>query len=553
MKKRTGTARSKGIGPLELIEEATFLLRRAPAENLALYYLGTLPFVMGVLYFWADMSRSADADGHLAGASLGLALLFIWMKYWQARFCGRLSRLALNDPDAPRAKGAALAQAIFQPWSLVVLPMALFIALPFGWCFAFFQNITVTGNGPDLRRVYDTARRQALLWQGQNHILLFIFLLLGLVVFANLCVSAFLFPRLLKTLFGVESLFTRSNIFLLNSTFWAAMAALTHICVDPLVKAAYVLRCHYGESLATGADLLAELNEEKYSYGPGIFALILAGALLLTGIPPAMAGNTGPGPAAVSPAVNARKLDKTIAQVISGPEFAWRLPRTAKQKNELPGFLGSAITLIKEWAADAGHLIGRFFRWLLKWLTDIMPRFKPGKLSAPSGFGLRDYVLPIMYGLLAIFLSLGGVHLWRQLRGRRKAASVAAPPPIIMEPDVRDENVMADDLSEEGWSTLARDLLAKGELRLGLRALYLACLAFLAQEHLIAIARYKSNRDYQRELARFSHALPEVADSFSRNVALFERAWYGMHNPEPETVKTFTANHERIVSVVRQG
>jgi len=547
--KKAGTPRSKGIGALELIEEATFLLRRAPVEIMALYYLGTLPFVLGTLYFWADMSRNADADGHLAGASLGLALLFVWMKYWQACFCGRLSRLVLNGSDTPQATGTALAQAIFQPWSLVVMPLAILVTLPFGWCFAFFQNITVIGGGPDLRRVYGAARRQALLWQGQNHVLILIFLMLGLVVFANLCIGAFFLPRLLKTLFGVESLFTRSNLFLLNSTFWAAMAALTHICVDPLVKSAYLLRCHYGESLASGADLLAELKEEKCSHGAGIIVLILVGALLLTGIPPAMAGNADAGPAIANPAVSAQKLDKTIEQVIGGPEFAWRLPRAAQKKHELPGFLRSVIDLVKEWADYAGQLIARF----LQWLADILPKFKPDKEGASSVFGFRDYVFPLMYGLLAIFLSVGGVCLWRQLRRRREADPVAVLPALVMEPDLSDENVKADELSEERWRAMARELLARGELRLGLRALYLACLAFLAQERLIAIAFYKSNRDYERELVRFSHALPEVAASFSRNVALFERAWYGMHKLEPGMVETFTANFERIVSGVRQG
>jgi len=545
---QTGTPRSKGIGALELIEEATSLLRRAPAEIHALYYLGTLPFVLGALYFWADMSRNADANGHLAGASLGLALLFLWMKYWQARFCGRLSRLVLNGSDTPRAAGTALAQAIFQPWSLVLLPLALLVTLPFGWCLAFFQNITVIGGGPDLCRVYGSARRQAMLWQGQNHLLIFIFLLLGLVVFANLCIGAFFLPRLVKTLVGVESLYSRSNLYLLNSTFWAAMAALTHICIDPLVKAAYTLRCHYGESLASGADLLAELKEEKCSYPAGIIVLALTGALLLTGIPSSMAGDAAPRPAALSPAVSAQKLDKTIEQVIGGPEFAWRLPRAARQKDELPGFLRSVIDFIKDGAVHVGQLIKRF----LEWLADILPKFKPGQEGASSGFGFRDYVLPLMYGLMAIFLSVGGVCLWRQLRSRRKADPEALLPPLVMEPDLRDENVKADELSEERWSAMARELLARGELRLGLRALYLACLAFLAQERLIAIACYKSNRDYERELVRFSHALPDVAASFSSNVALFERAWYGMHTLEPGTVETFTANNERIVSGVRQ-
>src|SRR5436305_10642181 len=75
---------------IELIEEAVHLLRRAPLSTVALYYIGSLPFVVGLLYFWAEMSRSPFASEHLAGESLGLALLFLWMKLWQARFTRNL-------------------------------------------------------------------------------------------------------------------------------------------------------------------------------------------------------------------------------------------------------------------------------------------------------------------------------------------------------------------------------------------------------------------------------------------------------------------------------
>lgn len=40
----------EGPGALELLEEATHLLRRAPAGTLLAYYLGTLPFVLALLF-----------------------------------------------------------------------------------------------------------------------------------------------------------------------------------------------------------------------------------------------------------------------------------------------------------------------------------------------------------------------------------------------------------------------------------------------------------------------------------------------------------------------
>src|SRR5580698_6859784 len=82
--------RAEGKTCLDLIEEATHLLRMVPAATLAVYFLGTIPFVLGLLFFWADMSRSPLAPQHLAGASLGMVALFLWMKLCQAVVARRL-------------------------------------------------------------------------------------------------------------------------------------------------------------------------------------------------------------------------------------------------------------------------------------------------------------------------------------------------------------------------------------------------------------------------------------------------------------------------------
>ena len=81
----TAAGPENGIGALQLIEEAVHLLRRAPARHLAAYYVGSLPFTLALLYFWADMSRSAYANRHCAAAALGLSLAFIWMSAIHAR------------------------------------------------------------------------------------------------------------------------------------------------------------------------------------------------------------------------------------------------------------------------------------------------------------------------------------------------------------------------------------------------------------------------------------------------------------------------------------
>jgi hypothetical protein len=54
---------------------------------------------------------------------------------------------------------------------------------------------------------------------------------------------------------------------MLNTTFFATAFWLTYLCVDPIAKAVYVLRCFYGESLRSGEDLKAELRNFQATGG----------------------------------------------------------------------------------------------------------------------------------------------------------------------------------------------------------------------------------------------------------------------------------------------
>src|SRR5438105_611734 len=139
-------ARQPARPALELIEEAIHLLRAAPVGIIATYYLGALPFVLGLLYFWTDMSRSPFAAGHLAETALGMAALFVWMKFWQGVFASSLRTHLLGD--APRALtfsrfGRILfSQMALQPLGLFLLPLASVAVFPFPWVYAYYQSLT---------------------------------------------------------------------------------------------------------------------------------------------------------------------------------------------------------------------------------------------------------------------------------------------------------------------------------------------------------------------------------------------------------------------------
>jgi hypothetical protein len=137
------------------------------------------------------------------------------------------------------------------------------------------------------------------------------------------------------------------------------------------------------------------------------------------------------------------------------------------------------------------------------------------------------------------------LFIYRLVRQKPKLDAVASEP-IQSVPDIADENVGADQLPEDGWTKLARELLGRGEFRLAMRAFYLASLAHLAQRNLISIARFKSNHEYERELHRRGHAFPDLLSVFGDNLQVFERIWYGLHEVNGEIVNRFATNVERI-------
>jgi hypothetical protein len=540
-----------GRTAFDLIEEATHLLRTAPAATLAPYFLGAVPFVLGLLFFWADMSRSPLAAQHLASGSLALGALFLWMKSCQAVFARRIRAQAAGKPLPPltlrRCARIFFKQAIIQPLGLFILPLALLALLPFPWVYAFYQNATALDDGAETGTggLIKKARRQAVLWPRQNCIMLL--LMLGgfaTCVFLNWLVVCLTVPELGKMLFGIESNFTRSPLALLNTTFFTAMAGLTYLCVDPILKSIYVLRCFYGESLESGEDLKAELK--PFVNAAAKIAAAIAVFFMIWSAGPARAQSTNAaGRPAVSQAISPPDLDKAINQTIHERKFVWRMPREQAlqqdaQKGIFARFFDKVGTLIREWVRAAMDWLEKILQKLLRAL---FPRHSG---SASTGYGWIMSLQLLLYGLVAAVIAALLILLFRVWRNYQTPPAPVASEAIRPVPDLADENVRADQLPEDGWTKLARELLERGEFRLAMRAFYLAALAHLATRNLISIARFKSNRDYERELCRRAHAIPDLLAVFGDNVSAFERIWYGLHQASRDTVDQFAANLERL-------
>ena len=118
-----------------------------------------------------------------------VSALFIWMKCWHTVFARRIREQLTGEPTRPWTIRSALRmatlQTAIQPTGLVLLPLALIITLPFGWLYAFYQNITVFGDGETggVRAIFRKARVTAALFPAQNHAALAILFLFGFFVF----------------------------------------------------------------------------------------------------------------------------------------------------------------------------------------------------------------------------------------------------------------------------------------------------------------------------------------------------------------------------------
>jgi len=533
---------------LDLIEEAIHLLRTAPGGVVASYFIGTLPFILGLLYFWADMSRSPYARQHVVEAALGVTLLFVWMKFWQTVFARQLRAFAAGETPPPltarRCYRIAIGQAALQTTGLFLLPLAAIPALPLAWVYAFYQNLTALGDS-DARAVRELFRRsakQARLWPQQNHLVLLILSLFAGFVFLNCCVGCGMLPQLVKMLFGVETVFSRGGLAILNTTFFATMFTLTWLCVDPIIKAVYVLRCFYGDSVQSGADLRAELRQ--FAQDATRIAACLLAFLVLTHAAPTRAAEEPQTPITTRKTISPDELNRAIDETIQHRKYTWRMPRErvaeaeAAEKGILAGFFESV-----------GKLIRDAIKGTLEWIGNILQKFFRGRSWSPtsgSGSGWAAMLELVLYALVAAVLLAIGFLLVRLWRNRQPKPELVQTEALLPVPDLRDENVSADQLPEDGWIKLARELLARGEFRLALRAYYLSSLAHLAERNLISLARFKSNHEYERELNRRAHSFPNLRQLFGENVNAFDRVWYGTHEASGELVTQFASNVERI-------
>jgi hypothetical protein len=571
-----------GPAALALAEEAVHLVRSAPLWCWAAYLCGTVPFTLAALFFWNDMAHHAGAEERLPWMALLVTVAFVWMKPWQTLYCrGLAARARREDPSgAGIGLRTVLVQTLVQPTAWVVLPLAALVTFPFPWIYGFYQNMTVLDDGsePSARALARRAWTQALLWPRQHLILLWLLspapvlfagalylalvpvLLsvipdwthgfvwvyaviaivtviplapLGIVLALNFYATLQMAPGMLKTLLGIETLFVQSEGALEHSTLYAVLCALVCLCLDPFMKAVYVLRCHYGESLRTGEDLRAALRALRA--GPPAVLLVLAALLAAPG-----AAAQEVDSATIAPAA----LDEALRDVLAGAEYVWRLPRDTSGDTDEVSLLQGYYRGVADTLKAALKKIGDWYEAFQEWLDRASGR-RPDRARDGSAWPLAMHAAG--YLLLALLLAAAVLLLLVLWKRRHAGAVEAVAVGSAVTPDLNDESTSPDDLPEDGWTRLALELLQKGETRLALRAFFLAGIAALAGRGLLTVARFKSNRDYLADLERRAHAEPGVPDAFRENMRRLESVWYGSHPATDDLADTFVDTHRRML------
>jgi len=572
--------RRSETGALQILEEAFHLVRSADVKSFWLFYLGAVPWSVGLLYFAADMGRSSLAARDAAFAALALTGLWMWMRLCQAKFCASLWE-KLNPGSLPRTGfgdrlRAFAALWFLQAFQIPALALGIVFAIPLGWILAAQQNVSVlalTGAPGDrpLRDLLGRSLRHSHDQWAQNHGILLVFLFVFLFTWINLVATCIAVPGLVKSIFGVESLFTLApSAAASNTTFVLGTLLLAQLAIVPLYNAAYVLRCFYAGSRASGADLLSRLAacrerrriEERRERG-ALARIALVALCLLSGAaaPAARAGEGSASPSAAPSAVPSAAVpapaaasDETerfrgeIAETLEQKKYQWRLSRRVEEGEEEAGqsWLGERLEEIAE-------SVKRLLKAIEDWIEDAMRRLMERNPGASEDDAKKDSAFFKKLGstaslaLVAVLLGLllwlaAAIYLRHRGRERTEVAAEGGGGPI----DLESEDIVATQLREDEWLRLAREQIEKGEERLAIRALFLATLAHLGERGLLKIARFKSNRDYRAELLLRARGLADLRRAFDENTTLFERVWYGLHRPASGSVEGYLRNHGLI-------
>ena len=535
---------SGNIPAIECLEESFHILRMNIVSLMPVYCIGTVPFVLGMIYFINDMCQRSDAVRIIPRYALYITVLFLWKNLFQALFCSRvMDKLTSNPPVRRTYKDYArilLYQGIIQPYSLFANAVAAVLFFPLPWSIAFFTNVSFFA-ASEKKGFIETIRisfRNALVYPYQNNLIFYMLLIFAFMAALNTALLIFLIPWVLKTFMGIETLFSKANgadillNLIFNSTFWSVVIGVTYMAIDPLLKTAYTVRIFYAESIFKGFDIISSLHRLKTIAAKNvnkISLIVIMFLLLFTSSTQLQAETAGGG--------SSEQLDNAIQKVLERREYSWRLPPEPFDSDEINAialFFDETFKTISEWIDDIMEFLSQFFSGPEK-------RSSSGFANFISWISANSLALLIICFVL-ILLSIAFILLRRKRDILKTKAEETKNE--VKTPDLTDENLTADSLKNSEWLEVASELLAKGELKLALRAIFLASIATLADKNALTIAKYKTNFDYLRELQRRCHGNTAYITAFGKNLNTFEAVWYGDYDVTKSIIATFRKNFD---------
>lgn len=568
--------RPSGLNSLEALERGFALFRSTFAREAWRYYLGAAPLVVCFIPMWVANGQIRSSNRALLAESVMLAAGYLLRVWLVGSYMQHVRASAFNSP-IPTCKGRATKTANVARvlvWKFILGAAAL-LTLPSvagaSWFYSACQFASLEAHDESSeRRSVTGCLTLAKKWFGGGLLLFVMMIPLWISVWINGLILAMVLPRLLHSIFGVNTLLSTEmgiDALIQSSAFWLSLFAVAWLTLDPIVKCTFVVVYQHLRSRREGDDLrglMASLPREQQKKADMIAvqaaagrkmtgALFVLGTILLSVslTPPARAAQL---PSPQSPANNSgtaagearvRTLRQALDQESQRAVYRWH----DSEHPSPPSWFDKLLTKI-------GDAIGRTWNWFSNLFSKLWPRGLNLSLGSGNGSGWQLKDLRLWLALVAIVtLAAGAVLFW--LRRRRAPATVSVPLEVAALPDLNDIE-RAIERSEDEWFALANRLQGEGELRFAIRAAYLGLLAGLAQREWLTIRRDRTNREYLHEFNRRWLRRPqaaievraEVPDKLRGSLREFDRVWYGFHPVTPDAVTAYRLDQREFLNHV---
>ncbi|HKV23057.1 MAG TPA: DUF4129 domain-containing protein [Candidatus Acidoferrum sp.] len=563
------------LNPLEALERGLGLFQSTFTREAWRYYTGAAPLVFCFIPMWVIDGQIRISDGALLLQAVLLTAAYLLRARMVASYVQHVRKRAFGVPVSKPAgvAGQAAATGRLLTWK-IAFSAATLATVPTvagaSWFYSACQFASLEAQeDASERHSFGGCLALASQWFAGGLLLFLMLFPLWIAVWLNGFMLAILIPALLHSIFGVNTLLsTQMGIYALlrSSAFWLSLFAGAWLALDPIVKCTFIAVYQHLRSRREGDDLkgaLASLPREQQKKAELItssragrkaiaVSLFVLAALLLGASETASAGapkvvlNPGRTETADDSPSEARvqKLRQAMDEESQRAIYRWHdadHPSSPTWLDRLLGKIGRAL-----------EGPGKAF---LNFLRKLWPRglaFSPDQ-GKGGGWRLKDIRLWLE---LVLVLTIGGGVALFLLRRRREAAQLSVPVTTVPLPDL--SVAVANERSEEAWFALAERLEGDGELRLALRAAYLALLAGLAQREWLTIRRDRTNREYLDEFTRRWRRRPqaavelrlEIPEKLRSSLRLFDSVWYGSHGLTPAAVVAYRQGQRELLNHV---